>query len=51
METAELRPVALAQPAAPAPEVVPPAGGASATASDGTSRVVKFVEPKLPGAE
>jgi outer membrane protein len=50
-ETAELRPVALAQPAAPAPEVVPPAGAASATASDGTTRVVKFVEPKLPGAE
>ena len=51
METAELRPVALAQPAAPAPEVVLPAGAANATASDGTTRVVKFVEPKLPGAE
>ena len=51
METAELRPVALAQPAAPAPEVVPPAGAVNATASDGTTRVVKFVEPKLPGTE
>jgi len=51
METAELRPVVLAQPAAPAPEVVAPAGEAMSTASSGTTRVVKFVDPKLPGAE
>ena len=51
VETAELQPVALAQPAAPAPEVVAPAGKAETTASDGTTRVVKFVDPKVPGAE
>jgi len=51
VETAELQPVALVPPVAPAPEAVAPAGEAGTTASDGTTRVVKFVEPRAPGAE
>ena len=51
VETAELQPVALVPPVAPAPEAVAPAGEAGTTASDGTTRVVKFVDPKVPGAE
>lgn len=51
VEVTELRSVALAQPVAPAPEVVAPTGEAKATASDGTTRVVKFVDPKVPGTD
>ena len=51
VETAELQPVALVPPVAPAPEAVAPAGEAGTTASDGTTRVVKFVDPRVPGAE
>ena len=51
VETTELQPIALVPPVAPAPEAVAPAAEAGTTASDGTTRVVKFVDPKVPGTE
>jgi outer membrane protein len=53
---AEAVPVVLAQPAAAEPvravsEPVEPATERRTVASDGTTRVVKFVDPKVPGAE
>jgi outer membrane protein len=54
--SAEAVPVALAQPPAAeplraAPEPVEPAVEVKRVASDGTTRVVKFVDPKVPGTE
>jgi outer membrane protein len=46
---AEVQPVAAAEPVRAAPEPAAPAS--TGIASDGTTRVVKFVEPKVPGAE
>jgi len=55
---AEAVPVALTQPAAAdparaaaAPDPVEPATEPKTVASDGTTRVVKFVDPKVPGTE
>jgi outer membrane protein len=46
---AETQPVALAEPPRAAAEPAAPAS--NSVASDGATRVVKFVDPKVPGAE
>jgi outer membrane protein len=51
VEAAEQRPVALAEPVAPAPAPRASASEAKTVGSDGTTRVVKLVEPRAPGAE
>jgi outer membrane protein len=50
---AALQPVALSEPAQPAPvaETSTSTADVKAVASDGTTRVVKFVEPRVPGGK